>query len=68
MRILAALWGVLDILTGAAVVLLLACIRGLIVGLLLAILWPPLGVFGGIIAFFTGFKGYDNYRDVYDRG
>lgn len=58
------LWRIWDDITRAFVVLVMATIRGLLFGGLFAILYVPLGVFCGIIAFVTGLKSYDKYHEI----
>lgn len=47
---------ILDHASAALVVLVIAAMRGLIIGILFGILWPPAGVITGILAFLTGIK------------
>lgn len=57
-----AILRILDAVSGWAVVLLLAGMQAVLVGILLGILWPPAGVIGGILAFFTGLKPLNEWE------
>ncbi len=58
------LWRIVDDITRFLVVLWMATLNALLYGLLFGILYPPLGVFVGIVVFMFGCKSYDKYRDI----